>query len=193
MKMNKQRLIIWIIALTAVLHFLFCVLPVRSGLNHYSTEEHTAVFPSSLQYVGEEAFIGTAFRSHFFTDGLLRIDGRAFENAKRLEDVWLPGSIEHVADSAFSDSCIARIYGLEGSYAQKWAEQHHVKFQPVDIWLAAPSKPHIVPLLLFPLLGMFYPWTDSERKRIKNYLMFFIVSMRPQDRPELNPIDYRFP
>ena len=85
------------------------------------------------------------------------------------------------------------IYGVKGSYAQDWAEKNGVAFISGYIWsyLASSRKTanHYVmqaQRLFHVFLALAFVNTVPEGQDRKK-------SRRPQDRPELNPIDYRFP
>ena len=153
----------------------------------------TYVLPSSLTMVEDEAFAGTAVKTVVFPDGLLSIGERAFEGVNSLADVYIPPSTKHIADSAFPVNDELAIHGVRGSYAQRWAKKHKVHFVEDDIWknLLDNGKPVEVYRTIDILLGSAVdsdkldhaiPWAKDD-----------VLSRRPQDRPELNPIDYRFP
>ncbi len=156
-------------------------------------ESYVSVFPASLQIVEEEAFAGTSIQALVLKEGLQNIGYHAFYNMKSLHDVFLPSSVEYIDDSAFSCSALEVIHGVEGSYAHKWAEEHGIPFEITEYWAASPERVHVFAELLLALVGSFCLPIQNEKKRIKQYRRAFIISMRPQDRVELNPIDYRFP
>ena len=172
---------------------LFVVLHPFGKTVYYSPElssDGLFTFPACLTWIDDEAFSGTAVKTVVLPDGFLHIGDRVFSNTAYLSDVYIPKTTEHIADSAFSEYCKFTIHGVDGSYACKWAEKHHISFTSCDMW----SKN-----------------TESGKRlirlgvRIEQYMQLIntsvfvlkkkdiVRSMRPQDRPELNPIDYRFP
>lgn len=155
-------------------------------------QEGTAVFPNELVHVGNEAFEGTSFHTLVFQEDLLRVDDRAFSGMESLREAYFPRSTEYIADSAFSLSSLERLYGFEDSYVQEWAERHGMEFKQND-WASAPSNVRVAVEILLPLFGTVCIPVDDNRKKIKRYIKMLVISMRPQDRPELHPIDYRFP
>jgi hypothetical protein len=191
LKLDKTRLAVWLVV-AVTLQMLVCPLTFCSASHRYGKEDaFKAILPRSLLRVEEEAFEGTVFRSLSFEDGLLWIGDRAFSNMEHLRDIWLPGSTAYIADTAFSHSSLVRIHGKDGTYVQKWAEEHQIKFEAYDSWYIAPHSEYIYLWLLLPLFAM--PCPNSDGKRIRQYIRSLVISMRPQDRPELYPINYRFP
>lgn len=193
MKLHRQRVIVWLI-ITIVLLQVF-VYPLISApiSNHYGkVKNYTGYFPGGLLLIEDEAFEGTSFKTLIFSDGFLRVGDRAFSNMSLLKNAWFPESTVFIADSAFFQSALLKIYGVDGSYAQSWAREHRIEFERMDYWYTSPpGLENCLWFLIFPLFGVLLP--DSDSKRIRRYLRALVISMRPQDRPELNPIDYRFP
>lgn len=189
MKLNKPRLIVWSVVFVIALQVFACplLLTLTSDYKGY-TQSNTASFPTSLLRVEEAAFDGTSFTELVFKKGLLLVGERAFSNMEHLKYVWFPSSTEYISESAFYWSSLEKIYGPDGTYAQKWAKEHHVEYERIDYWPTAPSGVFISIGMMFPVFGLLCP--DSGKKRCHKRI---IISMRPQDRPELNPIDYRFP
>ena len=153
----------------------------------------TYVLPLSLKEIEEEAFSGTAVETVVFPEGFLQIGEKVFENAWHLADVYLPETTEYIADSAFFITPNLTIHGIDGSYTMDWAYHHKIPFVVHNVWNAIIQSGRtnnsqtdainwafltIVLLLLFE----FFRYSYCE-----------VRSRRPQDRPELNPIDYRFP
>lgn len=190
---GRKRLIIFLI-LAVIMLQLFANPPPAEGFDGQNNDRHgTALFPDSLTVIEDEAFEGTAFRTLVFKAGFLRIQDRVFSSMQSLRKAYFPSSVEYIADSAFSGSGLLSIGGYADTYVQQWAEQHDMQFNISDYWYTAPNK---VQRLMEKLLSLFFilclPVTEDAR-RIKRYIKKRVISMRPQDRVELNPIDYRFP
>ena len=86
MKTATAKRILFVLV-AAVLFSAFCpviVAPAAAEAEAYEDPRFTAVFPSSLRTVGEEAFYGTSIGTAVFQDGLAQIGERAFLNADRL-------------------------------------------------------------------------------------------------------------
>lgn len=152
----------------------------------------TFLFPSSLVYIEEEAFAGTAARAAVFSDGMLAIDVRAFWGATSLKDVYIPISTVFIADSAFSLRDGFTIHGVEGSYARFWAENHQTRFAADNIWTSGSVTRRFV-LIQRPVYQDVQKLVYDKKLIGEEASKNKGKSMRPQDRPELNPIDYRFP
>ena len=174
---------------TAVL--LLTLLP--AGAARAQNENATFVLPDSLRHIEAGAFEGTAVKRVVFIEGLLYLGDSAFAGADQLTEIHIPPSTETIEDSAIPHNPGIVIYGEAGSTAQKWAEMHEISFaeetvrnftvlegnksRPLDaltVWLTC---------LLLPSNSIWLIAGAENKNR----------SMRPQDRPELNPIDYRFP
>ena len=151
------------------------------------------LLPASLEELGEEAFEGTAVKSVIFPDSTSVIRDRAFAGNCVLRSVYIPKSVVHIGDRAFEESSSLTIHGSEGSYAAAWARSHNVAFsrvEPISLWIIKLGKllraVSVCALSLSCLCsGVLFP----RRRRAD----IWEKSMRPQDRPELYPIDYRFP
>lgn len=152
----------------------------------------TFVLPLAIQSIEDEAFSGTAVKTVILPEGLQSIGNHAFEG-RALRDVYIPPSAEYISESAFAQNRSIVIHGVEGSRAHGWAEEHQLPFVEENIWrffldhgntggvhevgLASPCQ-----LVNPDQIGKIAPGTEEVHR-----------SKRPQDRPELNPIDYRFP
>lgn len=161
--------------------------------NHVYTLDSTFLLPDSLQIVGDEAFSGTAVETVIFPDGFLQIGERVFDKARHLTDVYIPKTTEYIADSAFPITTNLTIHGIDDSYAKDWAHRHEIPFVIDDIWN------------VFVLTGISH---NTHKKPINQFISTIVLiiifsffrscyfelrSRRPQDRPELYPIEYRFP
>ena len=160
------------------------------------TDDHSAAsfrLPASLKIINTEAFSGTAVETVILPDGLLYIGGHAFDDTLFLTDVFIPPTVNYISNSAFSSTMLVAIHGAEGSFAQEWAMAHKVSFVTDDIWKSAvpvddnTSRLSISLAFLqnFILFGTIFKKVPRPKHRDR--------SMRPQDRPELYPINYRFP
>ena len=162
--------------------------PTRSaGREH----ERSTSLPAALQVVAEEAFEGTALTAVSFGGELKYIGERAFAGSDSMEKAYIPSSAEYIADSAFPYA--VTIYGVKGSYAQSWAEESGRAFVTEDIWSAQQTASGLGPETLLALFWVIPPVDEKALSRWKKRIRLPVRSMRPQDRPELYPIQYRFP
>ena len=187
---KKNRFVIF-----AVLLFLI-ILPLSRTISAEETgaeEESLFILPSSLMIIEDEAFEGVAAQTVVLPNGFLSIGKGAFENAPYLKDIYIPESTQYIDDSAFSINSDLTVHGIDGSYAKDWACKNEIPFVIDDVWsIFVPSgrfsntlsKPINRPIAIIVLVILF------ELFRL-NY--FAVRSRRPQDRPELYPISYRFP
>ena len=155
--------------------------------------ENTFILPASLQSVDEEAFVGTAAKTVIFPEGFTSLDYRVFEHADNLTDVYFPASTEYIGLDSLPHNIDLTVHGTDNSFAQHWASENGIAFVIDDIWTKAQASDtfHVESLL-----AMFFIICPMDEKRLEQFLRDvgeFIRSMRPQDRPELNAIDYRFP
>lgn len=155
--------------------------------------ENTFVLPASLQVIDEEAFVGTSVKTVVLPDGFDWIGDKAFFLAQNLTDVYIPASMQHIGQGAFSASSKLTIHGIENSLAYTWARDNGINFAVDDIWTTAQVSDwfHIESLLA--LFFIICPVDEERLRRYARDVGDYLRSMRPQDRPELNPIDYRFP
>lgn len=151
------------------------------------------VLPTSLEMIEAEAFAETAVRYAIFPNGIQKIESDAFLGAVSLKDVFLPDSVSVIASSAFSQNTGLTIHGIEGSYVQKWAAENGFDFIADDIWTDTrlPDGIHFENILS--LFWIICPVYEKSNFRFVEIIRRFVKSMRPQDRPELYPINYRFP
>jgi len=189
-EVNRKRFVIF----TLLFVFIILLLFSRISVEETDAEADTSfMLPSSLLIIEDEAFEGVAAQTVIFPKGLLSIGKGAFGNDYSLKDVYIPDSTEYIDDSAFSINSNLTIHGIDGSYTKDWAYKHEIPFVIDDVWTVfAPSggssntlhhpvnRPiaTIVLVILFELFSLNY---------------FEIRSRRPQDCPELHPINYRFP
>ena len=157
------------------------------------SESNTYTLPTELVTIEEEAFANTPVETVILPDGFQSLEDSAFDGASHLSDIYIPPSTEYIADTAFPENADLTIHGVEGSYAEDWAEEHHIPFVNENIWklILDNGRSVTTPDLLIDLMYR----TSNPQKTIKPVPRAEDEdeSKRPQDRPELNPIDYRFP
>ena len=187
MKKNLARLMVLII--------IVLLLPSNFAYADQSTDSSRAIFvlPSSLLVVGEEAFSNTLAETAFFPEGFQQIQDKAFAGAQRLKDVYIPKSTQYIADSALPLTHAIRIHGVNNSFAKRWSAKHHIPFSADYIWRSLLHNEEILNTLRLPNDSYVHTINPREVITVHNRRQYEDKSRRPQDRPELNPIDYKFP
>lgn len=151
------------------------------------------VFPYSLKEIEEEAFEGTAVKTIILREHVICIKRNAFSDTAFLTDVYIPAAIEHIGAYVFPEDNTLTIHGVRGSFAEKWAKGRKIPF--VNDYTTVLSdkglkktQSHNLPRerLNLPFYLLIHEKTSKNKKYRER-------SMRPQDRTELYPIDYRFP
>ncbi len=171
---------------------MFIVLfPYTTGYAEQIDDAATFIFPSSLNIIEEEAFEGTHVKTAILPDGFQYIGQNAFAGDSVLTDVYIPTSTEYIADTAFPMNSDLIIHGVEDSYAQKWAEENNIPFVVEDIWKPVVDDGKTASIQEAGLAFLFQ--IVIPKKIIKIGSRAKDESIRPQDRPELYPIDYSFP
>ena len=175
--------------------FLFNTSPLHVAYADKPQPRYDATFvlPASLKSIEEDAFDGSVAKTVIFPDGFQSIGDNAFRNMSFLSDVYIPGTTLFIAQNAFPNNEGFSIHGIEGSYAQRWAEKHDIPFVVDNVWNAISenrktlyAKSFAETLFLF----LFFPKSTVAALGLGPYEK---RSRRPQDRPELYPINYRFP
>ena len=168
----------------------------QSGLAHGDelgdSMDAVFVFPSSLEVIEDEAFVGTSAKTAVFSSGFLYIGERVFADAAFLTDVYIPSSTFFIGEHAFAENAGIVIHGVKDSYAQKWATEHSIPFVSdyllfiIDREKTAVAQEYSITQII-QIINPLKTINANKRKIYEG------KSLRPQDRPELNPIDYRFP
>lgn len=151
------------------------------------------VLPASLITIEEEAFLGISAENVVFQDGLRHIREKAFTQVESLRNVFIPATVQLIADSAFQPNSRVIIHGEVHSAAWDWAIENNVHFT-TDYWyVLSESEQQIISENKS--AAAFTGSTEKPEAAAKpfNGTGDLYRSMRPQDRPELYPIDYRFP
>ena len=179
----------------------FCIsMCLTSGLMPKADEEHILpegaalfVLPASLEEIGASAFESTGAEKIIIPDSTDIIGDSAFAHNINLRFVLIPKSVTYIGDQAFEGISCLTIQGEENSYAIKWARDHNVNYIQTESALV-----HIMRLgkQLNVLFSVLYALADiclASRLWKRRIVVDVWRSMRPQDRPELYPINYRFP
>lgn len=188
-----KKCIVSLIIIIAIIAFGFQLSSFAEEQAFADQTESVFVFPSSLQLIDEEAFEGTAVKTVFFPNGFIRIENDAFANNLYLTDIYIPPTTKYISETAFSSDENYIIHGVKESYAEEWAKKHKIPFVEENIWKLLLDNGKTVSVNE-PAVDFLYNTVNPERIiKMVHRAEDEDESKRPQDRPELNPIDYRFP
>lgn len=188
----KRTILIFILCLC--ISMLSRPLPAAAEMTGQSTgppEQYHARLPSSLIQIEDSAFENTAMESVYLPDMTTVIGSRAFAANRALRIVYIPKAVLYIGEQAFEGDELT-IYGEKDSYAAAWARSHNVAFRQAQTtlsWIEIIRKLLRENAFLIVSLGCLSPAAFPQLKKAGKRER----SMRPQDRPELYPIDYRFP
>lgn len=151
-----------------------------------------STFPSSLKIIKEGAFENTNLNTIVFNLGIIHIEDYAFQKTNGLHDVYIPESTEYIGNNVFPNHIT--IHGIRTSFAEQWAKENGYSFIIDNVWGTNTSTPivHIV-RICFLVCCFVIPYDKEKLIMIRKRISEVILSMRPQDRSELYPINYRFP
>ena len=184
----------FIVILLVILLFV-ALLPKDALCLDITASNKATIFnvPSSVKIIAEEAFAGTIVQTVVFQSQVQFIGSNAFQDADYLKIIYIPDSVVFIAESAFPKNDGLTIHGVKGSYVQKWAEENSFDYVVDDIWTDTQTTEGIHVENLLCLFWIICPADENAFIRFFERIKRFIKSMRPQDRPELYPINYRFP
>ena len=184
-----------VILILVILLALLCSFSPSPSIQNGMMEEakSTFILPDSLLEIGEGAFEGIGANKVVLPRNLLKIGERAFANSCSLREIFIPDTVHDIGNYAFEGSVNLTIIGTVDGYAAQWAKEHDTCFAPSifsTAWIKILTKlciknAFITLALYFAFGGMMWQLRKRSTESWK--------SMRPQDRPELYPIDYRFP
>ena len=186
-----KKLVLILVLLLA----LFSLFSPGPGIQNSMAEETKSelVLPSSLLEIGEGAFEGIAANKVILPCNLLIIGERAFADNYFLREIVIPKTVQDIGNNAFEGSVNLTFFGAVDSYAARWAKEHDVYFAPSGFSTALTKT--LIKLCIKNALITFglYLACGGMIQQLGKRVTESWRSMRPQDRPELYPIDYRFP
>ena len=104
---------------------------VKSVVLEY-TPLDVLTLPSGIKSIDEEAFEGIAASVIKLPDGIETIGKRAFADCNGLRRIYIPASVSSIEEDAFENSSNVVIYGIDGSAAERFAQQHDISFSKND-------------------------------------------------------------
>ena len=112
---------------------LLCVMLLCGGFAGALGEGGLSILalPQKLDTIEREAFAGTeGLEKVIVQDGTKRIESRAFANSG-IREIYLPGSVNYIADDAFEGCRNLKIYCKPGTYAQEYLLDNGYNFELV--------------------------------------------------------------
>lgn len=182
------------VLLLAVIVLTFIPIGLTSSQKENTEPAAVYHFPASLREIGDEAFSQTGVKAVILREGLAHVGEKVFAGSRFLTDIFIPASMGHLEDSSFPQDMGLTIHRLKESYVADWVRERQIPF--------AQSNTEYSTLISRNTLY------NEERAFVDRHARLIVSdnqiklherdadegkSMRPQERPELNPIDYRFP
>ncbi len=91
------------------------------------------ILPEGLESIGEFAFSGcTALKSINLPKNIKNIYSGAFYGCKSMERISINDRCTQIDDSAFDGCDKLTIYGIKGSYAEQYANEHNIPFKELN-------------------------------------------------------------
>jgi len=85
--------------------------------------------PASVRIIDTSAFSTCENLTEVtIEEGCIHIGFRAFGNCKRLQSIMIPASVKQIENEAFLNCTKLTIYGVPGSYAETYAQNHKIPF-----------------------------------------------------------------
>ena len=170
---------------------LFAFIPSAMEKTSEKVRNYSAfIAPVSLSCVEEEAFADTAFQKVVLNEKLVYLGEKAFWNSQPLQSVYIPESTVYVGLNAFPSNTL--IHSSIGSYAQQWAMVNGYRFQSNNEYICCSKI--MLSILLLSLSFLVGPIAEEKSDEYRfRCVKAHLMDMRPQNRSELYPINYRFP
>lgn len=82
----------------------------------------------------QQAMVNTRMnlRSAWIPEGITALGHGSFNGCKSLTDAYLPQSVEQIGDYAFAHCPKLTIHAPARSYAERYAKEHNIPFQPIE-------------------------------------------------------------
>ncbi len=101
----------------------------------------TVTLPDTVTEIDNEAFYHAGIEKLVIPDGVTRIGQSAFSHCGHLTDILIPASVTEIAENAFTECPKFRVHADSGSYAERYAKQHHMMMTAVPINPAVFTEP----------------------------------------------------
>lgn len=187
--MRKLSIILAILLALSIISLPFFDREENEGLY----DSFRFVLPASLIAIEDQAFEGTVMKDAFLPATLTTIGERAFAGNLQLRRIIIPKSVSYIGDHAVEPVSGLTVYGEAGSFAAKWTREHNYTFVRLDgglAWINIIKK--LIEIIRYSILPLSFTAKEVSMWR-RRWAIHPLRSMRPQDRIELYPINYRFP
>ena len=151
------------------------------------------IMPASLEVIEDGAFESTAAKTVVLQEGVLRLGDGAFDHAPYLTDIYIPSTVEYIGNPGAGENRALTVHGESGSYAEEWAREHQLVFVPTIVLSLSDQNKKTLNTRGIAVSRFAAAAILKRNDGINEQTADDEKSMRPQDRAELNPIDYRFP
>ena len=89
--------------------------------------------PKNLERLGRSAFYGCeSLRSITIPEHVTAIEDTAFRVCRNLQTIFLPEGVTSISQNAFEVCPNLTIHAPAGSYAEQYAKEHNIPFQPTE-------------------------------------------------------------
>ncbi|WP_295026200.1 leucine-rich repeat domain-containing protein, partial [Ruminococcus sp.] len=106
---------------------------IASGAFDGCTSLNSINIPDNIRIIEDYTFCDcTSLKQLFLSRNISHIYSRALENCTLLEKITIYDKIEYIADNAFEGCDKLTIYGIKGSYAEQYANEHNIPFEELD-------------------------------------------------------------
>ncbi|MBR5428074.1 MAG: leucine-rich repeat domain-containing protein, partial [Clostridia bacterium] len=103
----------------------------------------SVTIPDSVKSIDGSAFYAcTNLKSVAIPDSVTSIGGAVFSGCTSLASIFIPESVTEIGWAAIPKSTV--IFGYVGSYAQQWAEENDLAFQPIGDVTVTLTVPEVV-------------------------------------------------
>lgn len=105
---------------------------VRGTLYHYSGTATAATIPGDVRHIHPYAFHSRTNLKELRVPGGIRVIAARTFIGTRLDDLYLTDSVKIMTWLSFNGDMPRSIHAPEGSYAEKFADENHIRFEAID-------------------------------------------------------------
>jgi len=106
---------------------------IGAGAFMYCGMLNNVVLPASLKTVPHNGFLYcTRLSNVTLPEGLETISSYAFSYCNKLKEITIPASVTFIHKYAFDHTYLQTVRGAAGSYAEAWALENGINFEPVE-------------------------------------------------------------
>ena len=107
------------------------------GISNYAFYNCTSLqeinIPDSVTRINYWTFYNcVSLKQIDLSKNITKISKCAFSKCSGLEKIYIYEKCTSIADNAFDGCCKLTIYGIKGSYAEQYANEHNIPFEELD-------------------------------------------------------------